>query len=154
MSENRVKYKNWREARRFRAWELKQKGWKQSEIAEALGVTASAVSQWVKRAREGSIEALRSRRGGGPKPRLTAEQLEKLPELLAKGPGAYGFRGEVWTRARVGRVIKQAFGVSYTPMHVGRLLSKIEWTRQKPIERASQRDEATIEQWRTETWRE
>ena len=33
------------EARRFRAWELKQQSWKQSLIAQALGVTPGAVSQ-------------------------------------------------------------------------------------------------------------
>ena len=31
-------FSDWREARRFRAWELKQKGWTQIGIAEALGV--------------------------------------------------------------------------------------------------------------------
>jgi len=36
---------DWREARRFRTWELKQKFWKQCDIAEALGVTDGAVSQ-------------------------------------------------------------------------------------------------------------
>jgi hypothetical protein len=30
---------NWREGRRLRAFELKQEGWKQKEIADALGVT-------------------------------------------------------------------------------------------------------------------
>jgi transcriptional regulator with XRE-family HTH domain len=30
---------NWQEGRRLRAWELLQKGWKQPQIAEALGVT-------------------------------------------------------------------------------------------------------------------
>jgi hypothetical protein len=30
---------NWREARRFRAWELYQMGWKQKDIAVAMGVT-------------------------------------------------------------------------------------------------------------------
>ena len=29
---------NWRDGRRFRAIELHQKGWKQKDIAEALGV--------------------------------------------------------------------------------------------------------------------
>jgi transposase len=43
---------NWREGRRLRALELKERGWKQSEIAEALGVSEGAVSQWMKRARE------------------------------------------------------------------------------------------------------
>ena len=42
-------------------------------------------------------------------------QRKRLPELLAQGPAAYGFSGEVWTRSRVVRVIKQEFGVSYDP---------------------------------------
>ena len=41
---------NWREGRRLRAWELHQKGWQQRDIAEALGLTQGAVSQWLKRA--------------------------------------------------------------------------------------------------------
>ena len=39
---------NWREYRRFQAWELYQKGWKQKDIAVALGVTKGSISQWVK----------------------------------------------------------------------------------------------------------
>ncbi len=48
-----------RETRRMQAYELEQAGWKQKEIAVALGVTKGAVSQWLKRAREGGVEALR-----------------------------------------------------------------------------------------------
>jgi transposase len=147
-------FDDWREARRFRAWELKQKGWTQTQIAEALGVTPGAVSQWFKEARENGSGGLRSRKGGGPRPRLTEEQLQRLAELLSKGPEAYGFRGDVWTRARVGAVIKQEYGVSYSERHVGRLLPKIGWSRQKPVERASQRDEEAIARWSAETWPE
>jgi transcriptional regulator with XRE-family HTH domain len=50
---------DWREGRRFRAWELKQQNWNQREIARALGVTEGAVSQWMKRGREGGVEALK-----------------------------------------------------------------------------------------------
>jgi hypothetical protein len=42
--------RDWREARRFRAWELKRQGWQQRTIAAALGVTPGAVSQWLRRA--------------------------------------------------------------------------------------------------------
>lgn len=41
----------WKEARRLQAWSLKQKGWSQRQIAEALGVSEGAVSQWMTRAR-------------------------------------------------------------------------------------------------------
>jgi transposase len=138
----------------MRAWELKEKGWKQGDIAEALGVTPGAVSQWMKRAREDGAEALRSRRGGGPKPRLSSEQLSRLPDLLNKGAEHFGFRGDVWTQPRVAKLIEREFGVLYHPAHVGRILKAINWSRQKPITRASQRDEAAIEQWRTEKWLE
>jgi hypothetical protein len=46
-------FSDWREARRFRAWELHEKGWSQTFISEALGVTDGAVSQWLKTVREG-----------------------------------------------------------------------------------------------------
>lgn len=141
---------DWREARRIRVWELSQTGWKQKAIAEALGVTEGAVSQWLKTARREGVEALRPRKAGGPKPRLKPEQIAQLPRLLSQGAEAYGFRGEVWTRARVGRVVKQHFGVQFSLSHVGRLLQQIGWSRQKPIERATQRDEAAIEHWRGE----
>jgi len=31
---------DWREERRKRAWDLKEQGWRQKDIAEALGVSA------------------------------------------------------------------------------------------------------------------
>ena len=63
---------DWREGRRRRAWELAQEGWKQQDIAAALGVTPGAVSQWLKRAREQGAEALRRQPAPGRQPRLSA----------------------------------------------------------------------------------
>jgi len=146
--------KDWREARRLRAWELHQKGWKQKAIAEALGVTRGAVSQWLKRGKETGPEALRSRRGGGPKPRLSEDQLTELREYLAQGAEHFGFRGDVWTQPRVAELIRREFGVTYHSSHVGRILRKLGWSRQKPVTRASQRNEMAIERWRTEKWTE
>jgi transposase len=143
---------NWREARRLQAWQLKQKGWPQRHIAEALGVSAAAVSQWLKRARQDGPQALRHRPPPGAPRRLAAAQLARLPDLLHRGPEAYGFRGQVWTRRRVAEVIRVAFGIVYHPTHVGRLLNALRWSPQKPMRRARQRDEAAIARWRTETW--
>jgi transposase len=140
--------------RRLRAWELKGKGWKQKDIAEALGVSEGAVSQWVKRAEAGGEEALYTRRGGGPAARLNEEQLRRLPALLEKGAEHFGFRGDIWTRARVATLIEREFGVRYSTVHVGRLLKALRWSSQKPVKRASQRDEAAIERWQAERWPE
>jgi transposase len=143
---------NWKEARRLQAWRLKQQGWPQRQIAEALGVSEGAVSRWVTRVREGGPQALRHRPPPGAPPRLAPEQLARLPSLLERGPEAYGFRGQLWTRGRIAAVIQRAFGVSYHPRHVGRLCKAIRWSPQKPARRARQRDEAAIAQWHDDTW--
>lgn len=144
--------RDWKEGRRLRALELFAAGWQASRIAEALGVTRGAVSQWLARAREGGREALRHRPPPGATPRLTAEQRAQVPSLLAKGAEAYGFVGDVWTAARVGEVIRREFGVRYHPTHVGRILHSLSWTVQQPVQRATQRDEAAIAAWRAERW--
>jgi transposase len=54
----------------------------------------------------------------------------------------------------VGKVIEREFGVSYHKTQVGRILDQIGWTLQKPIGRASERDEEAIGTWRTERWGE
>jgi transposase len=142
----------WKEARRLQAWQLLQKGWPQRQIAEALGVSAAAVSQWLRRARKGGPQALRHRRPPGAPRRLTTAQLARLPDLLHRGPEADGFRGQLWTRKRVAEVIRVEFGRRYHAPHVGRLLKAIHWSPQKPMRRARQRDEAAIARWRTATW--
>lgn len=143
---------NWREGRRLRALELKRKGWKQQDIAEALGVTKGAVSQWMKRVKEEGVEGLRRKPPPGAPARLSEEQRESLPELLDRGAEAYGFRGEVWTCARVAEVIRKEFGVSYHPAHISRLLRASGLSLQKPARRANQRDEEAIERWKEERW--
>jgi transposase len=143
---------NWKEARRLQAWQLKQRGWSQRQIAAALGVSEGAVSQWMTRARKGGPAALRHRPSPGAPRRLSCAQLARLPELLHRGAEAYSFRGAVWTRSRVAAVIRLAFGVTYHPAHVGRVLQRIRWSPQKPARRARQRDEAAIAYWREQTW--
>jgi transposase len=144
--------RRWDEGRRLRAWELKQQGWKQADIAAALGVTEGAISQWCKRAREGGPEALRHRPPPGPTPRLSAGQRAALLEILARGAEAWQWRGDLWTTKRVAGVIRAEFGVSYHPARVSRLLRECGWSAQKPIRRASQRDEAAIRRWLEERW--
>jgi transposase len=143
---------DWREGRRLRAWALARRGWTQQAIADALGVTPGAVSQWLARGRAGGITALRRRPAPGPPPKLTEAQRAALPALLAAGAEAFGFRGEVWTTKRVAAVIAVRFGVQYHPAHVSRLLRAVGWSPQQPIQRATQRDAAAIAQWYAERW--
>jgi transposase len=142
------------EWRRFRALHLKQQGWARQDIAEALGVTSRSVGRWFARARDGGPESLCAHPSPGPPPKLSAGQKRLIPEFLWHGAEAYGFRGEVWTCARIAQVIEEEFGVRYHKGHVGKLLRELRWTPQLPIRRALQRDEEAIRRWRDEVWPE
>ena len=136
----------------MRAWHLKQAGWNQRQIAFALGVREGTVSRWLARVRRDGPTALLARPAPGRTPKLETEQSRLIPDFLGHGAEAYGFRGEVWTCARVAQVIEEEFGVSYHKSQVSRILKKLGWTPQMPIARAIQRDEYEIEHWRVKVW--
>jgi transposase len=100
------------------------------------------------------VEALRHQSPPGATPKLSQEQRAQLPVLLSQGAEAFGFRGQVWTTKRVAQMIQQQFGVSYHPAHCSRLLRAIKWSRQKTIQKATQRNEAAIQQWKEQLWEE
>lgn len=120
-----------REARRIKAYQLRQSGWKQKDIAIALGVSKGAVSQWMSRAQGGGVEALRRHPAPGASSRLSPEQLRCLPDLLRRGARGYGYTDENWTYRRVVEVIEREFGVRYVEQHIARLMRKIGWRRYK-----------------------
>jgi len=145
---------DWREWRRLRALYLFKRGWKERDIAAALGASKGAVSQWLTAARDGGRKALYTHPHGGTHGKLSDDQKRLIPDFLWHGPEAYGFRGEVWTCPRVVDVLAREFGVTYHRDHVSRILKELGWTPQIPITRAIQRDEAAIAHWRAEVWPE
>ena len=147
-------YQNVREFRRLRAWDMHQQGYKQQQIADALDLTQAAVSLIIKRAKAGGVAALRHRKPSGPKARLSPAQQQELLAKLAQGAVAHGFQGDVWTTQRIADFIFQEYGVKYHHDYIGPLLRQLGWSVQRPIVRASQRDEAAIEEWVVTTWPE
>ena len=144
--------KDQKEYRRLRAWQLFEAGWKQADIARALGVTSGAVSQWIKSAKQSGAEALKQRKAKGPPSRLSAQQYQHLDALLRQGAEAFGFRGNVWTQARVAAVIKSELGVIYHPFHIYRVLRRLGWSQQKPERQATQRDAQALKEWSKKRW--
>ena len=142
------------EWRRLRAVELDRLGWWEVDIAEALGVHKGTVSKWLAVAKQKGPDALLAHPTAGHPPKLGDAQKRLIPELLWHGAEAYGFRGDVWTCARIAQVVQREFGVLYHKDHVSRLMQELGWTPQVPITRALQRDEAAIEYWRVAVWPE
>ena len=146
------KPRDWREARRFRVLELHRKGWTQRAIAEALGLSQGRVSQVLKAAGDIGCEAVRTRKASGASPKLSADQRRQVLDWLSQGAEAFGFAGDVWTSERIADLIARQLGVHYHPHHIPKLLRAWGWSPQKPIVRATQRNEAAIERWLNERW--
>jgi len=141
------------EWRRFQAWHLRQLGWKQRDIATALGVSDTAVSRWVACARNSGPGGLRAEPPPGRPRHLTDDDCKKLEALLAEGPVAHGWSNDLWTAARVARVIEKQFGIAYHPGHVSRILKgRLKWTCQRPAQHYKGRDDKAIAQWVAESF--
>lgn len=62
------------------------------------------------------------------------------------------FPTELWTLARVAKLIEREFAVTYSTVNVWRILREMGFSNPRPTGRAIQRDEAAIRQWRTKRW--
>lgn len=139
---------NWREGRRLRALELSKMGWQQKRIAEALGVTKGAVSQWLKKARDVPEEqqalALRIKKSTGRKPALTAQNRSELIALVERGAEAFGFVGDVWTSQRVRVVARRELGIVVGLTTIKKFLHEAGYSVQKPEVRATQKKDKAV----------
>jgi len=98
---------------------------------------------------EGGKEGLQAHPAKGARPCLMAEQQAHIPAVLAKGASASGCAGEVCNSRRLAVALKRAFGVSSHPDHCGYLVRIMGDRMQKPIERATQRQEKASEDGKT-----
>lgn len=154
MEKHSSKSKNVGEYRRLRAVELHQAGKRQCEIAEILGVTKGAVSQWLKKYRDQGIESLCYRKIPRRKGILTENQVQHIVGIILDSPENYGFSGNTWTGPRVKEVIKTEYGIEFTIRHVCRLLKKWGFSQQKPATYATQKNERAVDEWRNKRWPE
>ena len=122
------------------------------EVARRIGCHASSVMRWRNRKKALGEEGLKVRSSPGRPLRLSQEERGKLLELLLRGPGAFGWRTEVWTTGRIAELIEREFHVVYHPDHVGRIMHALGWSHQKPDRRAIERNEKAIEEWKSEDW--
>jgi len=88
----------------------------------------------------------------GRKPLLDDQQREQLIARLLEGPERLGYETPLWTCNRVGQLIQEAFGVRYHTGHVWKVLRQLNWSPQRPVGRALERDQEAIDHWKRKTW--
>lgn len=138
------------EARRRKGMRLLARGVAQAAVARELGVTRQTSSNWAAMLAE---DRQAWRRGNLGRPgALRAQDHTKLAKLLVAGAVENGFSTELWTLARVAALIEREFKVSYSTVHVWRLLRQLGFSSQRPTGRAAQRDEQAILRWKAKRW--
>ena len=134
------------ERRRKRAVQAVTDGESRKTVAKVLGVHYKTVARRVRAARKpGGLDAKPPPR---PAPGLSDADLRKLEGLLTKGAKAHGWHNELWTAARVARLIEREFGLDYHPEHVRKVLKRrLGWTSQKPRRKARERNDEEVARW-------
>ena len=138
--------------RRLQAGKLFQEGVSQADVSRRLGVSRQSVSRWHEAWKGGGASALTGAGRAGRLPKLNRVQVQAVTKALVQGPRANDVAGDLWTLARVARVIREVTGVSYHPGHVWRILRQLGWSPQRPAKRAAERDDAAVARWIRQTW--
>lgn len=138
--------------KRVRAGRMLLAGKGCAAAAQAVGVARQTVYTWKAFLDDGGIDALRAVRGRGRPAQLDARQRATLRRNLLVSPTEHGFATELWTLKRVRLLIKRLFGVSYSEVHVWRILGALGFSSQKPERRALERNAAAVEQFKRKTW--
>jgi transposase len=140
------------ERRRRRAVLLVEQGERRSTVTRILGIHPKTLARWLRHARQPG--GLNAKPQTGPTPGLSAVQLQQLEELLLRGAKAHGWHNQLWTAARVARLIERHFGRRYHPEHVRKVLKKrLGWTSQKPRRKARERNEKEVARWLDDDFR-
>jgi putative transposase len=119
----------------------------QVAVAKKYNVTLRALQFWMAAYRKDKKKGLESKPTPGAPRRLSAGQIAALEEFLLKGAKAAGFPNDLWSCPRIRDLIEKKFGVSYHVDHIGRLLSRLGWSPQRPEKQAIERDDKRIRHW-------
>ena len=121
------------------------------EVAAAIGVNRRFVGQWVRAFEAAGDAALQGGRRGrrpGEQKALNQRQEAMIRRLIvSRCPDQLKLPFALWSRAAVGQVIAQRTGIQLSLTAIGSYLAAWRFTPQKPVRRATERNEAAIQAW-------
>jgi transposase len=143
-------------AARRRAIKLLDSGWKQVEVAQAVGVHERTVRQWGQHRREHGLASLvRDERGRavGDGRTLNAVQERELQKLITdKLPDQLKLPFALWTRRAVAQLIEARYGLKLPVRTMGEYLKRWGFTPQKPLKKAYEQQPKVVRQWLVQTY--
>lgn len=146
------------EEKRKTAVKLRDRGMKNTEVAEIVGLSPQTVStHYAKYKKEGAkvLKSVKRGRRTGEGKILTSEQEQHIIRLLIdKTPKQLQFKFALWTRESVKQLIEKELEVKMPISTVGNYLKKWQFTSKKPIKRAYERKDEQTKRWLEEEYPE
>lgn len=122
-------------------------------VAEILGVSRASVFEWQKKYREGGLAALSTKFASGRPTVLSDQQMMRLRSfIVGKDPRQFSFGVALWTRKLVAELIHREFRQRLSLPTVGRILTKLGLSPQRPLYRAYQQDQELVQRWKKEIY--
>jgi transposase len=120
-------------------------GMDRCEAARIGGMDRQTLRDWVHRFNAHRPDGLIDNWMGGPKPRLSADPLAELAEIVETGPDPK-IEGVVrWRRVDLKRVIGERFGVAFHERYVGKLLKRLGFSHMSARPRHPAQNERVVE---------
>jgi transposase len=117
------------------------RGNRETDVAQIMGMGRRTVQDWIHRYRARGIPGLAKGPFKGPKSRLTEDQKTELSRIIAAGPVEIGLDTGVRTTPIIVKLVKDLFGVSYHPGHIGKIIHRLRFSVQYPGKKLSKADE-------------
>ena len=119
-------------------------GMSRANAARLGGMDRQTLRDWVHRFNEGGPAGLKDSWSKGNPPRLAAEQLAELAELVETGPDRAAHGVVRWRRIDLQRVVAERFGVSYHERTIGKILKQLGFAHLSARPRHPAQDGATV----------
>ena len=120
-------------ARRMQAIVWRLEGREVGEVVKLLHTGRASLSRWVKAFNTEGLAGLRTRRGAGPKSRLSAKHKEQLKGVL-QNPPPEGY-GNQWRGKNLQHYLRAELGVCYQKSEIYRLFDELGFSLQRPRRR-------------------
>jgi transposase len=133
---------------RIRAVRSVQDGESPEQVVKVFGLSRATIYNWLSKYRHGGWHALDAKKRGGRPPKLDGKAFQWIYDTVTlKNPLQFKFAFALWTCPMIAELIKDRYGVRLSRWSVGRLLSQLGLSAQRPLWRAYQQNPQLVDQW-------
>jgi len=128
-----------------------EEGRTQREIASLLNVHSRTIHDWITLYKKGGTQALAIKKRGrelGERRKLTkAQEVELRQMLIDHAPYQFGLNFALWTSQAIRTLIWKSWRVHIAPRTIRAYMQRWQFTPQKPLKQAYERDPKKVERW-------